>query len=246
MRYKTGHPLTAESAPMNTTPRLLPALLCAAALFAGTTHASPPSATTIDLSAEAMRPAANDLAVATAYFEASDASPAAVARQVNRTIAAALETAKSFGAVKTQSGATQTWPVYGKNGRSIEGWRMRSEIRLESRDIAAMSELLGKLQATLAVSQIGMEPAPETRLKAVEEATVEAIRAFEQRAQLVSTTLGKAYRIRHLSIGDSGYRPPIMPRMRAAVMSAEAAPAPLEAGESQVGVAVSGTIELAE
>ncbi|MBC9071667.1 SIMPL domain-containing protein [Thauera sp. CAU 1555] len=229
------------------TSRYLTALFLAGALIAG--HASAEEAvatrsTTIDLNAEALRAAPNDLAVATAYIEITDISPAAVARDVNKVIAAALDTAGRYDQVKTQSGNTQTWPVYGKNGRQIEGWRMRSELRLESRDVAAMSELLGKLQATMAVSQIGMEPAPETRRKALDEATVDAIRAFEQRAKLVSATLGKSYRIRHLGIGESGFRPQPMPRMRAAVMSAEAAPAPLEAGESEVGVSVSGTIEL--
>ncbi|THF63440.1 SIMPL domain-containing protein [Pseudothauera rhizosphaerae] len=232
---------------MSLTTRTLPVLLLAGALSAGNACAQAPAAnqaTTIDLAAAATRPAANDLAVATAYFEASDASPAAVARQVNRAIAAALDTARAYTTVKTQSGSTQTWPVYGKNGRQIEGWRMRSEIRLESRDIAALSELLGKLQSTLAVSQIGLEPAPETRRKALDDATVDAIRAFEQRAQLVANTLGKPYRIRHLGIGESGYQP--MPRIRAAMAAAEAAPAPIEAGESQVGVTVNGTIELTE
>jgi len=41
--------------------------------------------------------------------------------------------------------------MHGKLGRTIEAWRMRSEILLETRDMAALSELLGKLQATLSV-----------------------------------------------------------------------------------------------
>ncbi|THF66246.1 DUF541 domain-containing protein [Pseudothauera nasutitermitis] len=234
---------------MTKTLRPLIVLMCTGLLAAGPLRAAEPAqprVTTIDLSAEAARPAENDLAVATAYFEATDASSAAVARQVNRAIAAALDTAKAYGTVKTQSAGTHTWPIYGKNDRKIEGWRMRSEIRLESRDVAALSELLGKLQATLAVSQINMEPAPETRRKAVEEATVEAIRAFEQRAELIAGTFGKTYRIRHLNVGDSGYRPPIMRMQSVAMAAKDSMPAPIEAGESQVGVAISGTIELSE
>ena len=175
----------------------------------------------------------------------SGTSAAAVAREVNRDIAAALELARAQGAVKVQSGNVSTWPVYGKDGQGrITAWRMRSELRLESTDTAAMSELVGKLQQSLALAHLTMEPAPETRRKAVADVTVDALRAFETRAQLIADTLGRRYRIAHLAVGDHGLQPPPMPRMRAAVMAAEAAPAPLEGGESRVSVHVSGRIEL--
>lgn len=199
----------------------------------------------MELSAEAGGAAANDLAVAVLYAERSGTSAAAVAREVNRDIAAALELARAQGAVKVQSGNVSTWPVYGKDGQGrITAWRMRSELRLESTDTAAMSELVGKLQQSLALAHLTMEPAPETRRKAVADVTVDALRAFETRAQLIADTLGRRYRIAHLAVGDHGLQPPPMPRMRAAVMAAEAAPAPLEGGESRVSVHVSGRIEL--
>lgn len=216
----------------------LTALQSAAAVAADT-----PAPPTVELSAEAGGAAANDLAVAVLYAERSGTSAAAVAREVNRDIAAALELARAQGAVKVQSGNVSTWPVYGKDGQGrITAWRMRSELRLESTDTAAMSELVGKLQQSLALAHITMEPAPETRRKAVADVTVDALRAFETRAQLIADTLGRRYRIAHLAVGDHGLQP--MPRMRAAVMAAEAAPAPLEGGESRVSVHVSGRIEL--
>ena len=218
----------------------LAALQSAPALAADT-----PAPPTVELAAEASGPAANDLAVAVMYAERSGASAAAVAREVNRDIAAALELARAQGAVKVQSGNVSTWPAYGKDGQGrITAWRMRSELRLESTDTAAMSELVGKLQETLALAHLTMEPAPETRRKAVADVTVDALRAFETRAQLIADTLGRRYRIAHLAVGDHGLQPPPMPRMRAAVMAAEAAPAPLEGGESRVSVHVSGRIEL--
>lgn len=218
----------------------LAALQSAPALAADT--ANPP---TVELAAEASGPAANDLAVAVLYAERSGTSAAAVAREVNRDIAAALELSRAQGAVKVQSGNVSTWPVYGKDGQGrIAAWRMRSELRLESTDTAAMSELVGKLQETLALAHLTMEPAPETRRKAVADVTVDALRAFEARAKLIADTLGRRYRIAHLAVGDHGLQPPPMPRMRAAVMAAEAAPAPLEGGESRVSVHVSGRIEL--
>lgn len=218
----------------------LAALQSAPALAADT-----PNPPTVELAAEASGPAANDLAVAVLYAERSGTSAAAVAREVNRDIAAGLELARTQGAVKVQSSNVSTWPVYGKDGQGrIAAWRMRSELRLESTDTAAMSELVGKLQETLALAQLGMEPAPETRRKAVADVTVDALRAFEVRARLIADTLGRRHRIAHLSVADHGLQPPPMPRMRAAVMAAEATPAPLEGGESRVSVQVSGRIEL--
>jgi uncharacterized protein YggE len=55
--------------------------------------------------------------------------------------------------------------------------------------------------------------------------------------------VGKPYRIRRMSVQGAA-RPPIMPLRRSAIMSAVAEPAPIEAGESSIGVTVSGKTEL--
>lgn len=224
---------------------------CAAALLSlclsGTAAAAAPgtAGTLIDLNAEASRPAANDLARATLFAEATSASLGESAKKVNTQIGEAIATAKSYSRVRTQSGTTHTYPVTGKSGR-IEAWRMRSEIVLESGDTAALSELVGKLQGNLGLANLALLPSPETRRKAENDATLDAIAAFRARAKLVADALGKPYRIRQLSIGAQGYRPPV-PMMRAAAMaSMDAAPMPVEAGESQISATVSGQIELME
>jgi len=233
-----------------TVARRLPAATLLAALSAALAFSSPvfaaeDKARTVDFSAEASRPASNDLAVAQLYVEQSGADPSALAQQVNRVVAAALATARGYGDVKVQSAGTSTSPVYGKNGSKIEGWRMRSDLRLETRNVGQMSELIGKLQSSLAIAQVSMQPAPETRRKAADEATTDAIRAFEQRAGLVSSAMGKRYTIRHLNISEGGFRPPqVYARMKASSVMMDSAPAPLEGGESEVSVTINGTIEL--
>jgi predicted secreted protein len=220
---------------------------CALALAPTAALAADPAktqGTLVDLAAEASRSAPNDLARATAFFEANDANPGELAKRVNSAIAAALQAARGYATVKTRSGNTWTNPNYGKDGR-ITGWRMRSELLIESRDIAALSELIGKLQATLGVGQITLQPTPETRRKAEDDATLDAIAAFQAKAKLVADALNKPYRIRQISIGAAG-RPPVFPIARTMAVQAEAAPAPIEAGESMVTVSVSGQIELPE
>jgi predicted secreted protein len=225
--------------------RLLPVAVVVALLQNAAAYAAQPAVTSagtlVEFAAEASRKAPNDHAQASAYVEATDSNPAELARKVNAALASALQTAKAVPSVKTRSGAVHTFPTYGKSGR-IEGWRMRSELLMETGDIAPLSELLGRLQAAgLAVGQIALAPSPETRRKAEDEITLEAIAAFEARARLIAKAAGKPYRTRQMSI-QSG-RPPVMPVPRAAMMAADAA-APIEAGESQVTVTVSGQIEL--
>jgi len=220
----------------------------AAALFAGAWIAGGALAgTTVDLSAEASRPAANDMVRATVFAEASGSNPAELARRVNQDIAEGLKTIKAKAGVSVKSGHQSTFPVYAQN-QKIESWRMHSELVLESRDAAAVSELLGQLQQMrLAIGSVSQLPAPETRRKVEDEATRDAIGAFRQRAAVVADVLGKPYKIRHLNIQQSGQMPP-MPIMRASrtAMAAEAVPPPLEAGESLVTTTVSGQIELAD
>lgn len=206
-----------------------------------------PRLPSIELSAQASRTVANDLARATAYVEMSEANAAEVARKVNARVAEAVALAKAYPAVKLRSGTSFTYPVYGKSGRTIESWRMRSELALESRDLAALAELTGKLQTLAAVSQLNVEAAPETVRRAEDESMVDAIRAFEARAAVAAKALGKRYRIAHLNVNGVDARPmPMMKTARAvaAPMAMDAAPAPLEAGESTVTVTVSGAVEL--
>jgi predicted secreted protein len=199
----------------------------------------------IDLAADASRPAVNDIARATVFAEATGATPSELAKRVNGLVADALKTARAYSGVRTQSGATHTYPVYAK-GSKIEGWRMRSDLTLESADTAALSELLGKLQGSLGVASLSMLPAPETRRKAENDAMIDAIAAFKARAKVIADALGKPYRIKHLTI-NSGGRPPPAPMLRSAAMaSAEAAPMPIEAGDTLVTATVSGQIELPE
>ena len=206
--------------------------LCATAL----------AGTQIDLSAEGNRSAPNDLARATVYAEATGPSASELGRAVNGQIAEGLRLAKKYATLKVRSGNNQTTPIHGKNGR-IDGWRVRSELIIESKDLPAVSEALGKLQTTLNLEQLVLLPAPETRKQAEDAAIGEAIGAFRERARLVADALGKPYRIQKLAVHTQ--QRPIMPVMRAAML-ADSAPTPVEAGDATVSVTVSGQIELVE
>jgi predicted secreted protein len=232
---------------MKSCPALGLATLCALALPHPALHAADPvspSARTVEFSAEARQSAANDLMQAVLYVERSGSDSAAVAAEINRSLAAALETAAGHGGVKTRSGAMSSAPVYAREGGvRIEGWRMRAEIQLESRDLGTLSALIGKLQTRLALDRVTLQPAPETRRQASDAATVAAIHRFEQRAGLIAGALGKTYRIQHLSLSDNLDQPVRSSRMLAAPAATGGA-VPLEGGESLIEVTAHGRIEL--
>jgi predicted secreted protein len=223
----------------------LPLALC----FATAHAADAPSLPTADIAVESSRSAPNDQFRAQVYTEATDSSPADLARKVNNTIAQALQTARAYPAVKVRTAGNNTYPIYAKTGRSIESWRMRSTLALESKDAGQLSELIGKLQQTMAIGGLSAAPSPETWKKIEDEAITDALAAFEARAKLVAASLNKKWRIKHVSVNTNGYqpRPPVMPMARAAMAMADAAPpAPIEAGDSPVSVSVNGQIELLE
>jgi predicted secreted protein len=200
----------------------------------------------VDLSAEARTSAQNDEVRAVVFAQADGSAPAEVARLVNRQIDLGLQMAKKIPTIKAQTGNTQTYPVYGKNSR-IESWRMRSEIILVSQDAAQMAELLGRLQGTLGVSSITNSLSPAAFLKAENRATIEAISAFKEKAKLIASSFGKTYRLVSINVGGQPMGLAAAPMARAMLSSSEAMLAPpVEGGESEISVRVTGRIEIAD
>lgn len=202
------------------------------------------SGTLIEFRVDVQKSVVNDLGRAIAFAEVSGADPTEVARKIKGAIADGLTIAKSQPGITVKSGDTHTYPIYGKNSRIIESWRMRSELILESRDAGALSTAIGKLQATLAVGNLQFSPAAETRRKAGDEATLEAIDAFRAKAERIAGVLGRLYRIREMNVNSGGTTMPYLGRRSGAMMAAEQAPMPVEAGESSININVSGQIEL--
>jgi predicted secreted protein len=195
----------------------------------------------VSLSAQAEREIANDLLTAHLAAEAEGAEPAALADSVNRAMQRALATALAYRSVKAQTGGYQTIPVYDKN-RALR-WRVRQELRLESADLAAASELIGKLQANLVLAGLSLTVSGEARRKAENALIAEALSAFEERARVVRDSLkASAYRLKDLQISAGG--PPPRPLAMARAMAEPVAPPALEPGSSRIVVSVSGSVQL--
>jgi predicted secreted protein len=202
----------------------------------------------VDLQAEVSREVANDLMTATLVAEANDPSPAQVATQLNRVTAEALKVAGEFKTVKARSGFTNTFPVYDRAGK-LTGWRGRSEVRLESKDVAAMSTLIGRLQSTMQLGGVAFAVSPEVRRQVQNELLTEAVAAFRDRADIATKALGgRGYKIRRISLNTGGFvpgpRPMMAERAAAAAAPASVPPPSFEGGTSMVQVSANGTVEV--
>lgn len=222
---------------------LLLSLLAAPALAA---EPAQPRYNAVEFQSEAQREVPNDLLNATLYVELNDGNPAALANAINKTVNDALRVAKEHKDVRARSGNNQTYPVYSR-GNTLQGWRGRAEIRIESKNFDAASALIGKLQAKMQLAHVGFSVSPETRRATQDELGIEAIRAFKARAEVLKAALaGRGYKIVRLNV-DSGHQQP-QPRFaaRAAVSAESVTPPDFEAGVSMVTVVVRGTIEIME
>jgi predicted secreted protein len=197
----------------------------------------------IHFQVERSRPVENDRMQAVLSITAEDDNAARLADQINRSMDAALKTAKTRANVEVSSGSYRSYPVYNKE--KIQRWRATQELRLESSDFAELGGLIGQLQEHLQVTSINFSVSAAKRAAVEDELIVQALDAFKQRAELVRKQLAaKGYRVVDVSINTGGGQPvPIM--MRATTMeAASVAPPALEAGTSTVTVSVSGVVEL--
>jgi len=232
---------------MKCTPKSLPLLSCCVAVLLVAMPAAHAENQwpTVNLSAQGSAPAQNDLARAEAYAEVTGPDVKSVAVSVNKVIADALNRARAYPTVKVRTTQTDTWPVYAQNTRSISAWRMRSTLSLESSDVAALSTLVGVLQSNMAIGNLRVEPAADTLARAQDEATLAALAAFQARAALVAKALNSPYRIKSIDIGMHMPAPVFRARM-AADQAMTATAAPVEAGQSDITIQVSGSIELTQ
>jgi predicted secreted protein len=215
---------------------------------AASAGATAPTFNRVQLGESARADVENDLLVAVLFAQAEGRDPAIPADEVNRLMDWALNLAKSHPEVKVQTLNYQTNPVYTKD--KIRAWRVRQSLRLESRDSRLLGDLVGRLQESLQMESLSYQVSDEERRSRTEALTATALQRFEARARHIAETLGRSgYRIVQIRIDDD-HRPP-MPVARgvmfeAAMADSAPAPARIEAGTSEIGVRVSGEIELSE
>jgi predicted secreted protein len=216
---------------------LLAGIVCLSAV-AGEQHYNQ-----ITLHAEASSEVAYDRMQVTLYSEAQHQDPAQLAAQTTEAMNKALQRARQAKGVTVSQGGRNSYPVYGEDGEKIVAWRERAELRLESGDFTALSELTAGLLQTLKMGGMDFSVSDAIRKQNEDALLKDAVAAFRGRAQLATEALGGSdYRIVSLSLGSGGYQP-VMRNF--AMKSMEAMPTPdVEAGTRQVSISADGVIEV--
>lgn len=201
----------------------------------------------INISAEASRDISNDLMHANLYVEKSNKQPAELAAQINQLMNQAINAAKKYPSVKIETGSQHTYPVYDNDNRKLREWRARAQVRIESTDFKAASQLIAELQQNFQTESINFTVSEAKRKKIENELMLEASKNFQQRAQSLAQAWNKAgYQLVNMNINtnNSGYPPvPRMAMAKAAYAEAAIPDQEMAAGESKMTVSANGSIQ---
>lgn len=228
----------------------LAALSAVAFLAASTVHAAVetafivPTSPSVAVTGAATATVANDRMQAMLRVEAENTTAAAAANEVNARMAKALAKAKAAPGVETRSAGYSTFQQWEKGKPSK--WKVMQSLALISNDFTSLAGLVSRLQDEdqLLISGMSFSVSPETRRKAEDSLTREAIRAWQQRATTAADALGYAnWRAGRLSVATGDFGPPVRPdvmMMRAQAAPAAGAPVAVEGGTTEITVTVTG------
>ena len=209
---------------------------------------TPPSA---QLSASATVQVPQDWLVIRMTVQKEGTDAAQVQRQIKTSLASALTQAQSEAeatALEVSTGQMNVSPRYNREGRT-NGWNGVAELILQGRDIERITSAAGRMTG-LVVSQVEWQISPELLTQTQTKVQAQAVTQWRAKAAALTQQLGLSrYTIKELSLNPAGQGPIPGPRaLPVAMMDTAAdgrsAPLPLQAGQSQVSVVVSGQIWL--
>lgn len=195
----------------------------------------------VTVTASASTEVPNDRMVALLRAEVDNPDAAQAASLVNARMARALAQAKAASGVDARTMGYSSWQISEPN-RPMR-WRVSQTLALESGDFVALSALVSRLQGSdsLLLSGLSFTVSPTARHAAEDALTVQAIKSWQQRAQIAARAFGGSdFRTGRVTIQTNDYGRP-QPMFKAGgVAAASAAPVSVEGGTSEVTVTVSG------
>ena len=202
----------------------------------------------LQLTHQASRSVANDEMVVMMAIERDGPQVGPLNEAVVSQLNAAIAEARKVEGVRARLGGVSTQPNYTREGK-LNGWRVRGDVVLESSRMPALAQLAGKLGERLQMSSVQFRLSRERRRSEEQSLLREAAQGFRDKALQTAQAFGyKGYEIKELVLqpGQGAMPRPMMMARSAPDMAAAAPPPPLpdEGGDSEVTVAVSGTVEL--
>lgn len=208
----------------------------------------PPPQNVLALSAQASAEVTQDLLTIVLSVTREGPDAATVQSQLRQVLDAALVEARRAvrpGQLELRTGQFGVYPRYSTRG-TLGGWQGTAELVLEGRDMAAISQLAGRVPG-MTVARVGYGLSKEAREKAEAEVSAQAIQRFKARAEDYARQFGfGGWGIREVNVGQADAMP-VQPMFRRS-MAAQAAPAdesvPVEAGRTTVTVVVNGSVQM--
>jgi predicted secreted protein len=191
-----------------------------------------------------------DTAYVTLAAEATGPDAGALTREVQLAINAGLAQAKATKDVEARTGGFNTSQRWNNKG-ARDGWTVRAELAIKSKDFATLGTLAGKLaQQKLMIANTGFEMSRAQRDRE-EAALIEgAIAAFRTKATTAAKAFGFSnYTLREVNLGSIGGD--VRPQPKFAMMArAEMAAAPqaeamsIEGGKTVLTLSVNGSVTM--
>ncbi|MCX8099408.1 MAG: SIMPL domain-containing protein [Casimicrobiaceae bacterium] len=236
--------------------RALCALLLAAGPVAAQAPAAPawttsPARDVLRLEAAVSTEVVPDVAVFTFAAEASGSDAAALTREVQQSLQAGLAAVREMRGIEARTGSFTTQPRWSPRGIR-DGWIVRAELVLKSKDFSALGALASKLaQQKLMIVSSGFEISRELREREESILIEQGIAAFQGKARTAARAFGFSnVGLLEVNLGAISSEGRALARASLArAASAEAAataaePLPIEGGRVILTLSVSGTVQL--
>jgi len=176
--------------------------------------------TRLFLQESASRDVEQNVLVATVQAHAEATSPAEAQADVNEAMAAAIERVRAVAKIRAATGSYSVYERRDEDNRPVD-WVADQDLRLTSKDPAALLELAGSLQEMgLNLIGLGWQVDDDTRRKVQDELTIAAIATLRQRAQAIAESVDmQVANIDTLRVGAAMEGPRPMIAMRAEAMA---------------------------
>ncbi len=191
-----------------------------------------------------------DLAFVTLTAEAQGVDSALITREVQAAINAALTQAKEIKGIEARTGAFSTQQKWNSKGVR-DGWTVRAELIIKSKDFATLGTLAGKLsQQKLMITNTGFEMSRELREREEAALIERGIDAFCSKAVIAMKSFGFAnYTLREVNLGSiTGDAPSVQPKMimRSVAAAPQAESMAIEGGKTVLTLSVNGSITMSK
>ncbi|MGL4233882.1 MAG: SIMPL domain-containing protein [Casimicrobium sp.] len=205
----------------------------------------------LSLDASASTEVVPDTAFVTLASEITGADAGAITREVQQIINAGLAQAKDTKGIEARTGGFNTQQRWNNKGVR-DGWTVRAELILKSKDFGTLGTLAGKLaQQKLMIANTGFEMSRAQREREEAALIESAVNAFKTKASAAAKAFGFSnYSLREVNLGSIGGgvqpRPEMLMSVRAKVATADAEAMSIEGGKTVLTLSVSGSVAMSK